>query len=83
MEACCGCGVSEAVCPVSNCVTMVNETQFAGNDSQWQMWKADKEGYQGWLKEKIANRPGPFHGFRFRGQYAEQVPDMLKIAQED
>jgi pyruvate ferredoxin oxidoreductase delta subunit len=83
MEACCGCGVCEAVCPVSNCVTMVNETQFADNDSQWQMWKENKDGYQGWLKEKIANRPDRSHGFRFRGQYAEQVPEMLKIAQED
>jgi len=82
MEACCGCGVCEAVCPVSNCVTMVNETQFTGNDSQWKAWRADKEGYQGWLKEKIANRPERSHGFRFRGQYEEQVPDMLKIARE-
>jgi pyruvate ferredoxin oxidoreductase delta subunit len=82
MEACCGCGVCEAVCPVSNCVTMVNETQFADNDSQWQMWKANKERYKAWLKEKIANRPDRSHGFRFRGQYAEQVPDMLKIARE-
>jgi len=83
LEACCGCGVCEAVCPVSNCVTMVNETQFADNDSQWQMWKKDKDGYKAWLKEKIANRPDRSHGFRFRGQYAEQIPDMLKIAGED
>jgi pyruvate ferredoxin oxidoreductase delta subunit len=83
MEACCGCGVCEAVCPVSNCVTMVNETQFADNGSQWQMWRENKDGYKGWLKEKIANRPERSHGFRFRGQYAEQVPDMLKIARED
>jgi pyruvate ferredoxin oxidoreductase delta subunit len=83
LEACCGCGVCEAVCPVSNCVTMVNETQFADNDSQWEMWKENKEGYQAWLKEKIAKRPDRSHGFRFRGQYAEQVPEMLKIAGED
>jgi pyruvate ferredoxin oxidoreductase delta subunit len=82
MEACCGCGVCEAVCPVEKCVTMVNETQFADNDSQWEMWKKDKEGYQGWLQSKIANRPDRSHGFRFRGQYEEQVPDMLKIAKE-
>jgi pyruvate ferredoxin oxidoreductase delta subunit len=82
MEACCGCGVCEAVCPVANCVTMVNETHFEGNDSQWEAWKEDKEGYQGWLKEKIANRPERSHGFRFRGQYEEQVPEMLKIAKE-
>ena len=28
MEACCGCGVCEAVCPVENCITMVNESAF-------------------------------------------------------
>jgi len=82
MEACCGCGVCEAVCPVSNCVTMVTETQFTNNDSQWEMWRENKEGYQGWIKEKIANRPERSHGFRFRGQYEEQVPDMLKTARE-
>ena len=82
MEACCGCGVCEAVCPVSNCVSMVNETQFANNESQWQAWRENKDGYQGWLKEKIANRPERSHGFRFRGQYEEQVPEVLKTARE-
>ena len=46
MEACCGCGVCEAVCPVQDCVTMVNETQFEDNDSQWEMWRKDKDGYE-------------------------------------
>src|SRR5215211_301218 len=53
MEACCGCGVCEAVCPVENCITMVNETAFADNTSQYEMWKQDTQGYQGWLQEKI------------------------------
>ena len=42
MEACCGCGVCEAVCPVENCITMVNESVFSDNDSQWEMWRKDK-----------------------------------------
>jgi pyruvate ferredoxin oxidoreductase delta subunit len=82
MEACCGCGVCEAVCPVANCVTMVNETHFSNNDSQWEAWRENKEGYQSWLKDKTSSRPERSHGFRFRGQYEEQVPDMLKIAKE-
>src|SRR5262250_1324145 len=53
MEACCGCGVCEAVCPVKDCVTMVNESAFADNSSQWEAWKKDKDGYKVWLKEKI------------------------------
>lgn len=80
MEACCGCGVCEAVCPVKDCVTMVNETEFADNASQWEAWKKDKEGYKTWLKGKIANRSERSHGFRYMGQYEEQVPEMLEIA---
>lgn len=82
MEACCGCGVCEAVCPVKECVTMVNETAFSDNSSQWDMWKKDKPEYGKWLKEKIAAHPERTHGFRYRGQYEEQVPEMLKIARE-
>jgi pyruvate ferredoxin oxidoreductase delta subunit len=76
MEACCGCGVCEAVCPVNECVTMVNEVAFADNSSQWEMWRKDKDGYQGWLKGKIANKPQRSHGFRYRGQYQEQIAEM-------
>ena len=82
MEACCGCGVCEAVCPVTDCVTMVNEVVFHDNGSQWEMWRKNKNKYQGWLKEKIEHRPERSHGFRYRGQYEEQVPEMLQIARE-
>src|SRR2546423_6165777 len=41
LEACCGCGVCEAVCPEPNCVTMVNETHFHDNSSQWQAYRKD------------------------------------------
>lgn len=82
MQACCGCGVCEAVCPVKDCVTMVNETEFADNASQWEAWKKDKDGYKIWLKDKIQNREERSHGFRYKGQYEEQVPEMLEIAQK-
>ena len=82
MQACCGCGVCEAVCPVKDCVTMVNETEFRDNASQWEAWKKDKEGYKTWLEEKIKSHGERSHGFRYRGQYEEQVPEMLEIARE-
>jgi len=82
MQACCGCGVCEAVCPVKDCVTMVNEVEFHDNASQWEMRNKDKEGYKKWLLEKIEHRPERSHGFRYRGQYEEQVPEMLEIARE-
>ena len=75
MEACCGCGVCEAVCPVADCVTMVNEEAFADNDSQWEMWLEDKDGYLTWMSEKIADKPARSHGFHHRGQYAEEIAD--------
>ena len=83
MQACCGCGVCEAVCPVKECVTMVNETEFRDNDSQWEMWKRDEKDYMKWLQEKIAAHPERTHGFRYRGQYEEQIPEMLETARED
>ena len=80
MEACCGCGVCEAVCPEANCITMVSETQFRDNASQWNLWKKDKDGYARWVAEHIGARPERSHGFRYRGQYEAQVPEMLSIA---
>jgi pyruvate ferredoxin oxidoreductase delta subunit len=83
MEACCGCGVCEAVCPEPNCVTMVAETQFRDNASQWEAWKKDPAAYKKWVGENIKNRPERSHGFRYLGQYQEQVPNLLKLAERD
>jgi pyruvate ferredoxin oxidoreductase delta subunit len=82
MQACCGCGVCEAVCPVKECVTMVNETEFKDNASQWEAWRNDKKGYEAWLQDKIKSRGERSHGFRYVGQYEEQVPEMLEIARK-
>ncbi len=83
MEACCGCGVCEAVCPEKDCITMVNEAHFHDNASQWEAWRKEPEGYARWVKETIAHRPADrSHGFRFRGQYQEQVRGVLDAAQQ-
>jgi pyruvate ferredoxin oxidoreductase delta subunit len=83
LEACCGCGVCEAVCPEPNCVTMVNETHFTDNSSQWQAYRQDAPAYKATLASLIATRPERSHGFRFRGQYQEQVPEVLKAAEAE
>jgi pyruvate ferredoxin oxidoreductase delta subunit len=75
MESCCGCGVCEAVCPVPDCVTMVSEAEFTGNDSQWDHWTADKDGYNKWMtvlveKQKAETRT---HGFHHVGGYADDI----------
>ena len=56
MEACCGCGVCEAVCPVDNCITMVNETAFADNTSQYEMWKQDAQVTKGGCRRRSPRR---------------------------
>jgi pyruvate ferredoxin oxidoreductase delta subunit len=75
MESCCGCGVCEAVCPVQNCITMVNESAFEDNASQWGMWRRDKDSYRVWMTEKIKDKVTTqrSHGFRYRGQYEEEL----------
>jgi pyruvate ferredoxin oxidoreductase delta subunit len=84
MEACCGCGVCEAVCPEKDCVTMVNETHFHDNASQWEAWRKDPQGYAAWVKETIAHRPSDrSHGFRFRGQYEQQAPGEISTGAGD
>ena len=81
MEACCGCGVCEAVCPVPDCVTMVHEAEFTDNASQWEMWQKDKDEYKGWMtnlieKEKAESRS---HGFHHVGQYKEEIAQMEEV----
>ena len=81
MEACCGCAVCEAVCPVPDCITMVNEAEFNDNNCQWEAWTKDKDGYKKWMtvlvdKAKLETRT---HGFHHVGEYAEQGPQ----AEED
>ena len=75
MDSCCGCGVCEAVCPVPDCVTMVSEADFEDNNSQYEMWQKDKDGYNQWMtllvdKQKAETRT---HGFHHVGGYAEQI----------
>jgi len=83
LEACSGCGICEEICPVKNCITMVNESEFHDNNSPWAAFEKDKSAYLKWLEatikkaDPIKNRS---HGFRYRGQYQEQVPEALEIA---
>jgi pyruvate ferredoxin oxidoreductase delta subunit len=82
LEACCGCGVCEAVCPVEHCISMVDENQFQDNASQWVAYRKDKAAYKAWLKtvaKPVAERS---HGYRYRGQYKEQATAALEIAQK-
>ena len=80
MEACCGCGVCEAVCPVEKCVTMVNEAAFGDNASQFEMYEKDKDTYKSWLKGTIEDKvtTDRTHGFQLRGKYEEEVQEIIR-----
>jgi pyruvate ferredoxin oxidoreductase delta subunit len=82
LNACCGCGICEAVCPVENCITMVNETKFYDTESQWLRFKRDEAGYLQWLEKTIQPTEKRSHGFRYRGQYKEELPAALELAQK-
>lgn len=82
LTACCGCGICEAVCPVKDCITMVNESEFHGNESEWVRFRKDKDAYLAWLKETAKPITDRSHGFRYRGQYQDQVPAVLETAKK-
>ena len=75
MEACCGCGVCEDVCPVADCVTMVNEAHFTDNASQFDWFQKDKDGYLKWLNELTTTQKAETrsHGLHHWGQYQEEL----------
>jgi len=83
LEGCCGCGICEAVCPVKDCIHMVAESAFHDKDSQWTQYRKDRDAYLKWLEQTIKTAE-PMEqrsqGFRYRGQYQEQVPQALEIA---
>ena len=86
LESCCGCAICQAVCPVDNCITMVNESKFHGNEKQWESFRKDAGAYLKWL-EKTIDKAEPIEnrsqGFRYRGQYKEQIPAALEVARKD
>ena len=72
---------AEAVCPVADCVTMVTEAEFENNDSQYEAWQKDKEGYKAWMtelinKQKLETRT---HGFHHVGGYSEEISEMTEV----
>jgi len=86
LESCCGCGICEAVCPVEDCITMVNESQFQDNDSQWESFKKDQDAYLKRLQKTIETAEPFAHrsqGFRYRGQYQDQIPAALEVAKKN
>ncbi|MBV9544854.1 MAG: (4Fe-4S)-binding protein [Chloroflexi bacterium] len=50
-EACIGCSICADVCPVPDCIVMVNELGFANNDNLYGMYASDPDGYRALLTQ--------------------------------
>jgi pyruvate ferredoxin oxidoreductase delta subunit len=51
-EYCVGCGKCAEVCPVKECIVMVDELKFEDNSSPWEFHTRDPQGYMAWAEEK-------------------------------
>ncbi len=51
-EYCVGCGKCAEVCPVEECIIMVDELSFDNHDSPWEHWQRDADDYFRWAEEK-------------------------------
>lgn len=51
-QYCVGCGKCAEICPVKECIVMVDELQFEDDHSPWEHWKKDSKEYITWVEGK-------------------------------
>ena len=78
-ESCIGCGICAAVCPVKDCIVMVDELKFTDNTDKWALWKSDHDTYNRWFEE-MAGVPADPKGVAAR---AADAPGGTPIVTHD
>jgi pyruvate ferredoxin oxidoreductase delta subunit len=72
-EACIGCSICEEVCPVPDCITMVNELAFDNNDNLYPMYASDPDGYRRFLEQ---------HGIQLHPELIEKAKKTPAVHQQ-
>jgi pyruvate ferredoxin oxidoreductase delta subunit len=55
-EYCVGCGKCAEVCPVKECIVMVDELRFEDDRSPWEHYRRDRDGYVEWAEQKKGDK---------------------------
>ncbi len=82
-EYCVGCGKCAEVCPVKECIVMVDELQFSDDASPWEAYKQDRSAYVQWAEEKKGKERITYPHVTGTGMSrvaADQVPEGGKRA---
>ena len=79
-DYCTGCGRCAEVCPVKECIVMVDELNFDNNNSAWETYKKNPQAYVKWVEEKkgkVRMMPSPVTG---RGESFQEVTEPVPMA---
>lgn len=80
-DYCTGCGRCAEVCPVDECIVMVDELKFTDNNSPWEAYKKDSRAYVNWAEQKkgqIRIMPSPVTG---KGETLSEITKPVPMSQ--
>ena len=72
-EACIGCSICAEVCPVPDCITMVNELQFDNNDNLYSLYQQNRDEYNQFLEK---------HGIPLHPELIEKAKKTAAVHQQ-